>query len=55
MKIKIPLPCPSCNGRMYATKYDAPLNVLKDRSWLVCTECSYEIEAEDFKRNLLTI
>ena len=55
MKIKIPLSCASCMGKMNALNYDAPLKILKERCWLVCTECDYEIQAEDFKRNLLTI
>jgi len=28
-QINIPLPCPSCDGKMYATSYDAPLKILK--------------------------
>jgi len=53
--LDIPLDCPSCNGRMYATSYDASLKILKDRSWQVCKDCGFEQLADDFKRKLWTV
>jgi len=54
-QINIPLPCPSCDGKMYATKYDAPLKILKERSWQICRECGFEQSADEFKRGLWTV
>jgi len=54
-QINIPLSCPSCDGKMYAVSYDAPLKILKERSWQVCKECGFEQQADDFKRMLLTV
>lgn len=54
-QIAIPLSCPSCDGRMYATAYDAPLKILKERSWQICRECGFERNADDFKKELLTV
>ena len=45
--------CPHCNGnRLFLTKYTAPLEILKARSWLFCKDCWYEIETDDFKKQL---
>jgi len=54
-KIAIPLACPSCGGKMYATAYDVFLNILKERCWQVCNECGFERSTEDFKKELLTV
>ena len=54
-KIDIPISCPSCSGKMYSVKYDAPLKVLKERVWQVCKECGFERSADEFKRILLTV
>ncbi len=54
-QISIPLSCPSCDGEMYATSYDAPLKILKDRSWQICRECGFEQSVEEFKRGLWTV
>jgi hypothetical protein len=29
MKIDMPLPCPSCGGKMYSARYDASFIILK--------------------------
>ena len=55
MIIGIPLSCPKCGARLKAVSYDVLLNILKKRSWHICTECDFEREAEDFKKELLTI
>jgi hypothetical protein len=55
MEIKIPLPCPDCGGKMKSVSYDSKFNILKNRSWHICNECSYEQDTEKFKRNLFTI
>jgi len=54
-QINIPLSCPSCDGKMYAVRYDAPLKILKQRSWQICKECGFQQQADDFKSRLLTV
>ncbi|NIM26518.1 MAG: hypothetical protein GTN35_00830 [Nitrososphaeria archaeon] len=51
-EVKIPISCPSCNGKMYSVGYDAPWKVLKHRSWQVCYECGFERSSDDFKKTL---
>jgi len=50
MKIDIPLPCPSCGGKMYSVNYEASFSILKKRSWQVCKECDFERNTDDFKK-----
>lgn len=52
MKIDIPIPCPSCGGKMYSVSYDSTLSILKKRSWQVCKECNFERNSEDFKKSI---
>ncbi|HXV66038.1 MAG TPA: hypothetical protein VD731_02250 [Nitrosopumilaceae archaeon] len=54
-QIDIPISCPSCYGKMYSVRYDAPLGILKERSWQICRMCGFERSADDFKKELLTI
>jgi C4-type Zn-finger protein len=54
-QINIPLSCPSCEGKMYSVRYDAPLKILKERSWQICRRCGFERNTDDFKRGLLTV
>lgn len=54
-QINIPLSCPSCDGKMYSVRYEAPLAILKERSWQVCKLCGFERNTEDFKKGLFTI
>jgi len=54
-QVSIPLSCPSCDGRMYAVRYDSLLNILKERGWQVCKQCGFERTTEDFKKELLTV
>jgi len=49
MKIDIPLPCPSCGGKMYSVSYESAFSSLKIRS---CKECSFERKLEDFKKSI---
>ena len=53
--LDIPLPCPSCSGKMYSTRYEALLNVLRERSWQICKNCDFEQQTDDFKKKLLTV
>lgn len=55
MIIPIPIPCPNCGGKLKAVRYDVLLDILKKRSWHVCTVCDFEREAEDFKRELCCV
>ena len=52
MEIDIPIPCPSCGGKMFSSAYDAPLKILKARSWQVCKECGFQRSTEEFKKVL---
>jgi C4-type Zn-finger protein len=52
MQIDIPLPCPSCGGKMYSVSYESTLSILKKRSWQVCKECSFERNSEEFKKSI---
>jgi len=52
MKVDIPLPCPSCGGKMYSIAYDAQLKILKARSWQICKECGFQRDTNDFKKML---
>ena len=50
------VPCPSCEGsKLYLTKYDAPLKILKERSWLICKDCDYQIQVAEYKRSLFSV
>ena len=49
---RIPLPCPSCGGKMYSVSYEASFTILKKRSWQVCKECDFERDSEDFKKSI---
>ena len=53
--ISIPIPCPRCNGKMIAVRYEAPLKILKERSWQICKRCGFQRSAEEFKQRLLTV
>ncbi len=55
MIIDIPISRPKCGGKMYSERYDPVLNILKDRSWQVCKECSFQRDTEDFKKDLFTV
>lgn len=53
--IWIPVPCPRCNGKMIAVRYEAPLKILKGSSWQICKRCGFQRSAEEFKQKLLTV
>lgn len=55
MIIGIPLRCPKCGGKLKAVSYDETWKILKPRSWHICSDCGFEREASDFKKNLLTV
>lgn len=45
--------CPHCDGNnLELTKYEVSLHVLKDRSWITCSDCDYEIEVDKLKKQL---
>ncbi len=52
MKIDIPIPCPSCGGKMYSVGYDTTLKLLKNRTWQVCKECNFERTTDEFKKSI---
>jgi len=54
-EFSIPLLCPSCDRKIYSVRYDAPLGILKDRSWQICKTCGFERTTDDFKKELLTV
>jgi len=54
-QFSIPLSCPSCDEKMYSVRYDAPLRILKDRSWQICKNCGFERTIDDFKKELFTV
>ena len=47
--------CPRCDGQMEIISYEVTIKILKQRSWLYCRGCRYEIEMERFKKTLLTV
>ncbi len=48
--------CPSCEGNsLFLTKYDAPLRILKERSWLICKDCDYQIQTDEYKKSLFCV
>jgi len=52
MKIDIPIPCPSCGGKMYSISYESAFSLLKSRSWQVCKECNFERNSDEFKKSI---
>ena len=52
MKIDIPLPCPSCGGKMYSDNFESSFSILKKRSWQVCKECDFERNTDEFKKTI---
>ena len=52
MKIDIPIPCPSCGGKMYSVSYEPALRLLKKRSWQVCKECNFERNVDEYKKTI---
>ena len=45
--------CPACRGnRLFLTRYEPVIQLLKDRNWLYCKDCEYEIETDKFKEML---
>jgi len=53
--LDIPLPCPVCGGKMYSIRYEAPLNILRERNWQICKNCDFEQQTDDFKKKLFTV
>lgn len=51
-ELEIPRACPNCQGKLFVIAYDAVLNFLKTRNWIVCKSCNYEQQLEDFKKEL---
>ena len=45
--------CPRCNEcKLFMTEYYCPEEIMKVRNWLVCKNCDYAIQIEDFKKLL---
>jgi len=51
----IPLSCPKCDGKMIAVKYHDPSQIFDEHSVQLCKECDYQIQTDDFKKELLTV
>jgi len=51
----IPLSCPKCESKMIAVKYHDPSLIFDEHSIQTCKECVYQIQTEDFKKELLTV
>ena len=51
----IPLSCPKCKGKMIAVKYNDPSQIFDEHSVQMCKECDYQIQTDDFKKQLLTV
>ncbi len=51
----IPLSCPKCEGKMIAVKYHEPSLIFDKHSVQMCKECDYQIQTDDFKKQLLTV
>lgn len=45
--------CPNCNQEnLFMTEYKCPEVIMKVRNWLVCKNCDYAIQIENFKKLL---
>ena len=54
-EMAIPVACPRCDGKLVVISWDAVLNFLKNRSWMVCKNCSFEQSVEQYKNGLWTV
>ena len=55
VKMRIPVPCPLCEGRMFGVAYVMKLHIIEESSIQVCGECGFCQLADDFKKTLLTV
>ena len=45
--------CPICNEeKLYTTEYNSPTKKLMIENWLVCKNCDYAVQIEQFKKLL---
>ncbi len=51
----IPLSCPKCESEMIAVKYGDPSQIFDNHSIQICKECDYQIQVDDFKKELFTV
>ncbi len=51
----IPRSCPKCAREMSAVKYNDPSKIYDEHSVQLCKECDYQIQTDDFKKQLLTV
>jgi len=51
----IPFPCPKCEGELITVKYGDPSQIFDENSIQFCKRCDYQIQVEDFKKELLTV
>ncbi len=48
--------CPQCSGRnLFSEKYVVTLALLQDREWLICKDCSFQVEVDKFKKMLASV
>jgi ribosomal protein L33 len=55
MKMHIPLPCPTCGGRMQLIKINVKNTIKKFKQWHCCKACSFTELVDDFKNRLCTV
>ncbi len=51
----IPLSCPKCEGKMIAVKFGDPSQLFDKHGVQICKECDYQIQTDDFKKQLFTV
>ena len=51
----IPLSYPKCEGKMIAVKYSDPSQLFDEHSVQTYKECDYQIQTDDFKKQLFTV
>ncbi len=48
--------CPSCEHRsLINAGHFAPMKIFKITKWLICQDCGFERNTEDFKKEVLTV
>ncbi len=53
-KIQIPIPCPTCGGRMQVIKINSAKTIKKFIQWHCCKACNFTELVDEFKKRLWT-